>query len=308
MSKAVTPLRSSSERLKFCEAYFTSVGAEMTVQSEMYREYVLPRDVDKELTDRPFYWLWVEKTNQEVTPTTLRLAFSVEAQTREDLRLEIEHEKLLEANPSTNPHQRMFSRPQKTELMNLGSFRFDKILSSVEQRGKFACVVPREIKAGQPLVPWLMLCGTIAYTSDSLQEERFSVGVCLENRQVVFNFYDKVNRIPMVQQPISIVTKRATIEAGDAIDLSKKTLMDYVKRQNHDWADTAQLRLEDDLSQLDAYYYSIMRESDEPSAEHLQQEHARKREDLISKSMPRVDISLRQMAFIGLPLRTSNLS
>lgn len=301
-------LREPKQRISFCKRYFSAVAAPLLRESDEYLECELPRDVDKELTDRPFYWLWVEKTNQSVTPTTLRLAFTKEAQEREDERLKLEHDKWLEKNPPTNSYEKMFARPPKTELISLGCFRFEKILSSAVERGRFTSVSPNRAAAGQELVPWLLVCSTIAYQSDSLQQQSVSLGICLENGQILFDFYDKIKRIPMGPTPVSEVTKRAVLLPADAIDLYQKVLIRYLTEQPHDWAFEAKMRLQDDLSQIDTYYQSLEREADDPSYPSLKLEHARKREDIIKKGTPGIKIKWTQIAFVGLPLRTSNLT
>ncbi len=296
------PLRTDEERLKFCDVYFDAVGAERTVERPMYREYVLPRDVDKELTDRPFYWLWVERTNQHVEPTTLRLAFSDEAKQREDARLVEEHQQMLAAQQQPTGYDILFRKPKQTERIDLGCFRLEKLFDSVRERGKTVSVCPAQAPEGAVHVPWMMLNGLIQQVTDSVSEEWFSVGICLANLQVEFNFYDKIAHIPMRGCAPSRVLGGAKHTAAEAVQRAKAALEKQIAQKDHHWAEEARERLMDDLAQLDTYYSSMRHEDDPERQAAMEREHQRKREQLIAKSTPRIAIQLSQIGIVGLPL------
>jgi hypothetical protein len=298
-----TPLRKEAERLTFCERYFEAVGAVSPMKSEMYREYRLPLDVDKELTDRPFFWLWAEKTNQDIEPTTLRLAFSDEAKAREDRRMAEEHRIMMERTQYANLYERMFSRAPQAELVDLGSFRLNKICDSAMERGKFACVKAARLSESKQMVPWLMLNGMIQYLSDSVQEETFSIAVCLHNRQTLLSFYQHIAHIPMVPCSKLELLRDGSIKPVEGLQTIKQALYQYISKKPLDWADEANERLDDDLSQLDAYYSSILPDYDENAQAGIRAEHRRKRNELIQKGSPRIQLLWTQLAFVGLALR-----
>lgn len=302
------PLRTADECFAFCDTYFQAVGAKARQHSDMYQEYVLPLDIDKELTDRPFYWMWVEKTNQTVEPTTLRLAFTDAAKMREDERMMREHQLELENHPPQSPYERMFKRAPQAELVNLGSFRLNKICESAMTRGQFACVKPAHASPLTKTIPWLMLNGMIQYVTDSMQEEWFSVGVCLLNRQTLWNFYDHVQHIEMNSCNPKPLLDQASISPADATRIAKQAVEHRLQLREHTWAQDAQTKLVDDLAQLDTYYTSIL--PDHPSEEQalIRAEHARKRDELIAKSNPHINIEWTQMALVGLSLRNHQVS
>ncbi|EJY55938.1 hypothetical protein URH17368_1326 [Alicyclobacillus hesperidum URH17-3-68] len=298
------PLRTSDERLAFCDRYFAAVGADVICKRPMYREFVLPIDVDKELTDRPFYWMWVEKTNQTVEPTTLRLAFDQEAKLREDEHLAQLHQQSLAQAQPLSGLDILFRKPKQTELVDLGSFRLDKILESARRRGQTVCVTPYSEHPHTQLIPWLMTNGLTRYVTDSVSETWWSIGVCLLNLQIVESFYNKIAHLEMTGTSPQIIVgqaKHSLLEAADAVTTYLSRL---VEQGDLAWAEEARLRLTDDLAQLDAYYRSI--EADYPPEERdlLQREHVKKRQALIEKSTPRVEMEVAQIALIGLPLRT----
>lgn len=298
------PLRSPASREAFCTQYFEAVGASLEFTSARYREFKLPLDVDKELTDRPFFWMWAEKTGQPIEPTTLRLAFDEAAEARESDRLRKQALAELEARNPT-PVERMFFRPPKVELINLGSFRLERIYRSLERRGRFACVVPSCAAADVKVVPWLMMNAIVSCRCDSVQQEWVSIGVCLANGQSIDQFYQTVSRIPMQPASPSHLLVNAVISMPQAIERAKQRVIAYLQRKPHDWAMEAANRLQAELHQVDTYYNSILPDVSEAEHDIVKADHQRKREELKRKSQPRIEVAINQFALVGLIERQS---
>ncbi len=294
------PLRTAEERLTFCEAYFAAVGAPVVYAADGYREYELPRDVDKELTDRPYYWMWVEQTHQEVLPTILRLAFTEEAFQRENERLR--EEALAEAEKQNlNDIQRMFFRPPTAELMTLGSFRLDKIYASLDKRGQFACIVPQSwSETSAALIPWLMINLTVSYRCDLVEQQFWSVGVCLTNGQIVERFYDIIQRIAMKPEDPSRFADMKTLTLEQAFHRGQTYVAEALAARPHNWAESAQQRLEKEVQQVRLYYQSILPDVPDNEKPLVQAEQTRKERELAERSGPRIDIVVKQLALVGL--------
>lgn len=290
-------LRTSAERLDFCHQYFTAVGASPVLQADNYREYELPRDVDKEMTDRPYYWMWVENTQQVVAPSVLRLAFTEAALKRENERLRAEALAKAEAQ-GMNDIQRMYFRPPTAELVTLGSFRLDKLFASLDHRGQFACVMPKSATSTSNLVPWLMVNTLVSYRCDVVEQRFISIGICLKNAQIVERFYEMVQRIDM--QPVlpSTITDAHSIAEG--WKKIRAHMEKMLMQESHHWATDAKHRLNQELLQLETYYRSIL--PDVPSSEHplVEAEMTRKIRELTERTQPRIDIHCKQVAIVGL--------
>jgi hypothetical protein len=296
-----SPLRTKEQRLKFCDDFFSAVHAKTTFRASDYREYQLPRDVDKELTDRPYYWLWVEQTGQEVEPTTLRLAFSEIALERENKRLH--DEAWSRANQEgLSEVERMFFRPPLAELVTLGSFRLERIMDAVHRRGQFVCAKPQTQPHGAVLVPWLLINAVLSYTCDLTQQRFVSMGLCLTNGQIVEGLWEAISRIPMVDvSPSEVLADAQLLFEPEAALLHLQTFLTRkVQTQPHRWAVDARQRLHDDLDQLDVYYNSLKTGDAADEEVVITTEHRRKRSELIQRAEPRIEIEISQLALIGL--------
>lgn len=292
------PLRSVAERLEFTDHYFHAVGAQTLRATDYYREFELPRDVDKELTDRPYYWLWVEKTNQEVPPTVLRLAFTEEALLRENARLKAEAEASLEGK-NLSDIDRMFFRPPTAELVTLGSFRLEKLYESLDKRGQFACVQPVGQHSGN-IVPWLLYNVQLSHRCDMVEQEIASIGICLTNGQIVENFYEMIARLQMTNANPHHLLKASTVPIQEALRQVHAHLERKQFGQSHEWAQAAAARLAKELRQVQTYYQSIFPDISEDEKPLVQAEQRRKEQELKERIGPSIEFVPTQLALVGL--------
>lgn len=297
-AQASVPLRNAAELLKFSDEYFNAVGAKTVCESDYYREFELPRDVDKELTDRPYYWLWVEKTNQEVPPTILRLAFTEDALQRENVRLKEEAEASLEGKNLTDI-ERMFFRPPTAELVTLGSFRLEKLYESLGQRGRFACIQPAGRQTGR-LVPWLMYNVQLSYRCDLVEQEIFSIGLCLTNGQIIEHFYDMIARLQMTAAEPEQLLHECQIPVDEAMRRIQRYLEQKELARSHEWAEAAMNRLEKELRQVQTYYRSILPDLPDEEKPLASAEQRRKEIELSERIGPTIEFTPKQIALVGL--------
>lgn len=302
------PLRDVHARVHFCERYFECVGATAVHKADDYLEYVLPVEVDKEMVDRPYYWMWIEKTGQEPKSSVMRLAFSEEAETRENQRLRAEA--LEAAGPGLSDLQRQYFVAPKSELIGLGCYRLDKIYASLDSRGKFAAVMPKTVtppasmgngaQQRLPLIPWILIQARLSYRCDNTQQELKSYGICLENGQVVKDFYKLLSRIEMQPMNPSWVQNRMQISIEDGFERIEQVLHRELTSADHTWAAEAQERCQEDLEQVELYYESLKHDTDAEEWARLVVERDRKMRDVSARTTPRVEIKVTNAALVGL--------
>ncbi len=294
-------LRTPAERMEFCDSFFKAAGATCVYETDGYREYSLPRDVDKELTDRPYYWLWVEQTGQNVPPTVLRMAFTDEALTRENERLREEALRQREGQEFSEIEQ-MFFRPPTAELLTLGSFRLDRIMSAAESRGRFCAVSLPAGRTGR-IVPWLMQNVVVSYRSDIVEQVWHSIGVCLENGQVVESFFDNVRHLPLQPTAPTDILSLAKLNVSEAWDRVTGLLQRLVSNRPDEWAKSAWERLAKEERQLHTYYMSILPDIPPEEQAAVEAEMKAKICQVRDRVAPKVEIDMKQTALVGLVAR-----
>ncbi|QSO53316.1 hypothetical protein JZ785_05440 [Alicyclobacillus curvatus] len=297
-SMKASPMRTPESRMHFCDEYFAAVGAPQVYTAEEYREYELPRDIDKELTHRPFYWMWVEQTGQNVPQTILRLAFSEVAEERENQR--VRDAALAQASPYLTDIQRQYFVAPKVELVALGSFRLDKLYDSCLQRGRFASVAPRNHIAGGDLVPWLMLNCLISYRCDITEQSLVSIGVCLENGQYVEGFHHMIENIDMSVLDPRLIQTRMQVSVKDGLKKIRERLHQKITQANHHWAVEAHTRLTKEIEQIETYYDSLQYNQTDTEKVITRAERQRKVHQAIARGAPQIDVEMKQIALVGL--------
>ncbi len=295
-------LGTNVQRMNFCDRYFQVVQSTVVYKTDDYREYLPSLAIDKELTDRPFFWMWAEKTGQPIEPTTLRLAFSKEAQNQENDRLRQEAIAEIEQK-SLTPAEKMFFRPPTCELIDCGSFRLEKIFQSVDRHGKFACVVSQDNTQNRTIVPWLCMNGLISYRCDSVEQQWFSVGVCLLSGQIIDDFFQKIEKISFHEVTSKQILADAIWKVQNAIELAKQHVKQIGMTHPNEWAIEARVRLDEEIKHLETYYQSIIPDIKEDERPLATAEFARKKANLQSLHEPKINIECKQFALIGLTVK-----
>jgi hypothetical protein len=296
-----TAMFEPSTRETFCDRFFAVVDAPCILAKPSYREFQLPVDVDKELTDRPYYWLWVERTGEQVEPSILRLAFDEDVAEGESERLKQE----AMSGPKfaqLNEVQRMFFRPPTAEYVAFGSFRLEKIFESVKRRGVSACVKESGVKVA--LRPWLLCQCLITYHCDLSKQRIASIGMNLHTGQISTDFLEKVHARHMepADPTECLIGAKSSVEEG--LRCIQDFLREQIEAESHAWADEALERLDSELASLDLYYNSIRTDIPEEEQPLVELERTRKRHEHEERIRPVIDCEVTQMAIIRCSLKS----
>ncbi|PWI58803.1 YqhG family protein [Sulfoacidibacillus thermotolerans] len=220
-----------SDLYMYCKRYFETVGATFLPAQEGALCVEIPRDVDKELTDRPFYWMWVEAMNENPPCTILYLTFSPELE------------------PIDAPER------AKPELITPGCYRMMRIYASAKTRGTFASTYESEGK----LSPYAIFIVKISLISDRRQDFLESYAIDLTNLQVYGNVMEHLTKRKLQdERPLHAQIFPVPIDMDQIFTLLLQCVRLDVEERDHTWAKDAKKRLENELSKLDHYYLSIL--------------------------------------------------
>ncbi len=252
----------------FCRRYFQATGTPILRDESEFLQVELPREIDKELTDRPYFWMWAEATGEEVPPTVLNIAFNAET--------EVEG-------------------IESAELVALGSFRLEKIFESAVKRGRFVRVYQTDAPT-HLRVPFLLTSLKISYIADRRKDEIRSYGVNLKSRQVIPGLYEEILDLPFSEElpaPFKVHALEGPFLKASLQDgwrRIEQTAMEEIQKSDHSWAETAQERLAQEMEQLDTYYQSMILENGEEMTVYSAERELRLAE-LKWRSQPRIQIA-----------------
>lgn len=225
-------METNAQIQEFCRRYFQSVDAPILVDQPNFLQIELPREIDKELTDRPYYWMYIEATNQQIPNTVLSLSFDP------DLQIE---------------------GVDKLEFVTLGSFRLNKLIQSTQKRGRFTRAYQSVPYLTAPaLTPVLLTTFKRSFVADRRRDEMISYAVNLLNGHVLRDFYERVEGLAFSPKPSNRVQPLApTLSLEHGYRLIRERVTDEISSLDHTWAEEADLHLAQEMEQLNTYYESL---------------------------------------------------
>jgi len=234
-------------------------------------EVELPRDIDKELTDRPYFWMWAEVSGEEVQPSVLRLAFEPGIEVKDN---------------------------EKTEYVPLGSFRLNKIFAAAKRRGVCTRQYERVTTHKAPLSPVLLARVKICCISDQCRQRMRVFAINLTNWHVYCDCEQLLERT-FSEQPGTAAYEPPTVPLSKAWATLKDDIMHFVLNDDHTWANEATHRLDAEAEQLNTYYNSLILSAPEgESTDRYAQERDLRRDELEWRCQPRIEIEPSQFAML----------
>lgn len=202
-----------------------------------YLHVQLTIDMDKKIMNRPFYWKYVESTNDEPRPAQVTF-ITDKNRLVDDIKGEVIH----------------FGSPRLTQL-----FQVMNELGSIVQMYEKGWDKPEQMI----LTPWLGVNYKIAYRSDQTKEMLLSLGINLMTGEVVEDFQESLNKkdldytVPENTYKLPYIVK--PIRALERLD---GVIEDRIGQDDHTWAEEAKLRWEKDRAVLEHFYEGLANKPD----------------------------------------------
>lgn len=250
---------------EFVERYMKYHHCTVIESTPSYLHVQLTIDVDKDLLNRPFYWMYVEKLNQEPQPAQFCFIFDPE-------------------NPPTE---------KRGEYLFFGAPRFSQMLQSAQKHGRFTRLYEESPHLerslfSKPYVPWLLINFKLSYICDQKKDRLCSLGINLYNGEIKQDFYPLVQKLSWTSKlPIKrhLLPKRLSIP--EAVGELEYYLQDELHQEDLGWAEAAKERLQMEIEQLNSFYPEGETRSEEKETEKKQRIR-----EIIWQYHPRVEIEV----------------
>lgn len=223
----------STEIRDYVFRYLHSHQSRIIERSPGHVQVKLPPELDKDLTNRTYYWSFVERTGVEPETMTLTLIF----------------------DPEQVPDG------VKGEEVRFGSSRLHQIFNSAQKRGRYVRLYehistlhtsPRE---SVPFTPWLGLNVKIEYLCDQKRDRLVTYGLNLCSGEIIEDFYDRLVNLSLTpKQPNNTHMIRPVVQLDEAIHMLESDLRQKLLHESHDWAVEAQMRLDEELALIESFY------------------------------------------------------
>lgn len=211
---------------QFLVTFFQAHQCKLIVNQPGLLKIQLTKEMDKALMNRPFYWHYIERMGQEGEPMQLTLM--------------------------TDTKQ----KHENAEWIHFGSPRLQQIMNYLKKTSKYTKLFQVvDTKVNTPLYPWLVINLKITYAGKQQKEEIFSIGLNLVNGMMVEDMMAKLDRLSLQQSisdycyPISPIIKLAS-----GFQRIEKVFDQYIKQQDHHWAEETRITLEEEIEMIQHFY------------------------------------------------------
>ncbi|MGG6310278.1 YqhG family protein [Paenibacillus macerans] len=309
----------TSEQIRdFVMTYLETTDCQILEKSPHHVTVKLSPRADKDLTNRPYYWGFIERTGTE--PETMSFSFifdSEKHQAAEDARAAKQSDAPgagAPRAPGGQPPQedallgRYFGavrplpilgpgRIQREELA-FGHPRLKQIFEAAKRGGRYMYLFeepgPRQRMALLPAAyePWLGACFKVEFCCDMKREELHFYGVSLLTGNIDESFRTRLaatNLAPRLPENIHIEPTRLSLDDGRAALEAK--LADRIEAYDNSWSAGARERLNDELALIDAYYKDLLKDPDQERAQGAREQYEARRGEIRWQYEPRIVVS-----------------
>jgi hypothetical protein len=251
---------------KFTERYLRATNCHIIESAPSFLHTQLSVEADKDLVNRPFFWMYVEKMNLPANPVQLCFVFDPE-------------------NPPEG---------KRAEHLFYGSPRFRQLLQSAQNQGKFVRLYQEPARwshfssLSKGYSPWIGVHYLISYVCDQKMDRIVSLGINLQTGEIKKDFDDVLQKFKWSHKlPERRYTLNPRMSIQEAVGELEYILTEELTEEDHQWAEDADQRLQDELNQVAAFFPVKEKLTDEQSAAKT----ARERE-CIWQYHPRIEVNL----------------
>src|SRR5690606_7831397 len=289
---------------RFVLKYLEATQCEILDKSPYHIKVKLSQAADRELTNRPYYWSFIDRLNE--TPETMSFLFVTDEEKYEATVAQqpVEEPKLL--TPEEKAMERAYGIVPKPlpriprEHLHFGSSRLKQLFESAENNGSYVCLYQEPQTRtlhpydSRPYTVWLGINYMVEFSCDLKREEIHSLGISLVTGHCQEQFYDRLTSIRLSPRlPANVHIAKNGISYTKALSIAESHLEKRLKSYNYEWAEKAQARLQEELERLEGFYKPLLAQAtDEEQKLEIEQLKEKREEEIRWQYEPRVTVSV----------------
>ncbi|SHE46399.1 protein YqhG of unknown function [Seinonella peptonophila] len=258
----------------FIERYLYAYDCQIIESTPSYLHTQLSIPADRDLCNRPYYWMYVEQLNLPPQPIQLCLTFDPE-------------------HPPTD-------RP--SEWIFPGSQRYQHFLQSAKRHGRFTSLFQNadenyRRQGSYPYQTWLGINFLVSYICEQKRDQIWELGINLQSGEIVESFYQQIKSLSwQTQLPPNRFTQPLKLKYIEALGELECYLEEKISLEDHDWAKQALTRLSEEQEQLQDYY------PESQSNEEVLLEKKQRNLQLVRQYHPRIEVEVINGGFFHLDM------
>jgi len=306
---------------QYVMTYLDATECKILEKSPYHVTVKLSPQADRDLTNRPYYWGFIERTGVE--PETMSFAFIFDSEAYEALQEQSNDKN----STNSRPLQSVTGQPPaagtsddsvlgryfgpirplpvlgpgriQKEVLTFGSSRLKQIFMAARQGGR--CVYLFEDPGQRQRMtlfpaayePWLGVCFKLEFCCDIKREEMHFMGISLLSGRIDEFFSSRLASIQLVPRlPENVSIEPSERSLAECKDLLEQRLQDKISTYDMDWAEAASERLRDELELIDAYYQPLLDDPDEERKQEILGQYEARRSEIRWQYEPRIVVSV----------------
>ncbi len=266
---------------KFVNRYLEATECSILEKSPNHFTVKLSPLADRELTNRPYYWSFVDRVGAE--PETMTYLF-VTDKNKYDAAEEMKKEAAAQQDAAVNAQDAAadaalgrslgfmhgsLSAPARVprEDLYFGARKLDMLFEAAKAKGSFVYLFQEPDKrssnpfASTPYTAWLGVNMRVEFACDRKREEIHSYGISLATGQCVEHFYDRLLTYKLSPRlPANIHITKNGLSFNKALGIVEQALERKLRSYDYSWAEDASARLAEELERISGYYEPLIRE------------------------------------------------
>lgn len=265
----------------------------------------LSPQADKMLTNRPYYWGFVERTGAPAETLSFTFVFDPPAY---DERVAKQNgsaaagggqDAVLSRYYGTAPLLPVLGpgRIQREDIV-YGSRRLSQIWEASREEGRCVYLFEQLDEERRPktrsaaLDQWLAVCFKVEFSCDLKREELHFLGISLSRRTILENFGTRLEGRPLTPRlPEFVHIRPAMLTPSEAAALLEDYLVQKLSQLDFSWAEQARVRLAEELVVIDSYYADLLNEPDEEKKALITEQYHNRRAEMQWQYEPKISLS-----------------
>ncbi|WP_020616863.1 YqhG family protein [Paenibacillus daejeonensis] len=284
---------------RFVQHYLESTDCRIIEKSPAHFKVKLSPLADRILTNRPYYWGFVDRTGAE--PETMSFLFVTD---KEKYDQSVEEQTAKDGPDQTDAalarsfgyvHATTAGARMPREDLYYGSKRLEQLFEAARSGGSYVCLFQEpDTKKSHPMestayTPWLGLNMRVEFQCDRKREEIHSFGVSLATGQCVEQFQDRLSGLRMTPRlPPNVHIARSSVTLHKAAGMIEQTLEKKLRTYDYGWAEEAAQRLEEEQQLIAHYYDAMLASAEEEAKTHIQTQFENRKAEIDWQYKPRV--------------------
>lgn len=295
----------NTEQVKsFVTRYLETLDCQIIEKSPAHLTVKLSPEADKDLTNRPYYWDFVQRCGVEPETMTMKWILDPSIPIPEPPKKapqpaapENDSDSILGRYFGFTPTPVYVHIP--TDEVTYGSRRLEQLFNSVRNKGKYVQLFEDQ----GPLIPgsgawgstpnpyesWLNVNFKVELACDMKRSEIHSLGVHLGTGEIREGFYGWVHDKKLTPRiPANIHMMRGKVSLNRASLFLEEYLTKKLKQYDHTWALEAHDRLEEEVLRIRSYYESLLQNAEQGDRSKIEDQWNHRKQELEWQYMPRM--------------------